>query len=230
MFEIRDLGIRNNIDVIQSFVSLSDLRVVDIGCGNLGFTSQIAEFSQHVLAIDPDPVQAQHNRDIDHSKNIDFVETHAQSIPAADHSLDGAFFAYSLHHIESSTYPDVFAEVYRVLKHGGFIYVIEPIDCPLNQVMRLFHDEEAERAAAQDWLASIAEKFHSIEAVEYHGYTQYESFDDFATKFSSKSFNSLYSEQDVREPEVEAAFHKHGGSDLRFASPRRVVFLNQLKG
>lgn len=221
--KVQDLGFQTNIGVIQSFVDLAGCRLADIGCGNLGFTEQIAELAASVLAIDPDPVQAEKNRNSKHATNIEFVESNAQSLPAGDDSIDGVFFAYSLHHVDSATYPKVFEQILRVLKPGGFLYVIEPIDCPLNQVMKLFHDEEIERAAAQDFLMSISTHFEDTQIAEYHGYTQYDSFEHFATNFSSKSFNSCYSEADVRNSKVEAAFHRHGQPDYRFTSPKRVV-------
>ena len=181
-FEIQDLGITTNIEVIQSLVPLAGLHVADVGCGNLGFTKQVAEFARSVLAIDPDPLQAQSNRNAQYPANIEFVETSAVSIPGGDKSLDGIFFAYSLHHVEAASYSKMYSELSRVLKPDGFMYVIEPIDGPLNQVMRLFHDEEVERAAAQAWLESIADDFQSVYAAEYHGYTQYESFDHYTTQ------------------------------------------------
>ena len=224
-FEIQQLGERTNVDVIASFVELESLTVLDVGCGNMEFTRQIAETAHRVLAIDPDPVQAKANRDGECPGNIEFVETDAQTIPAADDSMDGVFFAYSLHHLDMSTYGEIFAEIFRVLKAGGFIYAIEPVDCPLNQVMRLFHDEEVVRQAAQDWLETIADRFGSVHAVEYYGHTQYQSFDDFANKFSAKTFNSIYSESDVRQAHVETAFYENAGEDLIFQSPKRVVLL-----
>ena len=223
--KIQDLGFQTNIGVIQSFVNLANLRLADIGCGGLVFTEQIAEFAGSVLAIDPDPIQAQKNRNSEHSANIEFVEADAQSFPAEDESIDGVFFAYSLHHVEAATYPQVFSQIFRVLKPGGFLYVIEPIDCPLNQVMKLLHDEEIVRAAAQDYLMSIASQFAETQIVEYHGYRQFESFEHFATNYSSKSFNPHYSEADVRHPDVQAAFHQHGQPDFQFTSPKRVVFM-----
>lgn len=124
----------------------------------------------------------------------------------------------------------VIDEVVRVLRPNGFLYVIEPTDGAANEVMKLFHDEDRERAAAWRALETIAvPRFKTVDAVSYHGVVQYESWDDYADRFTSKSFNLLYSNADVRRPEVEEAFHRLGGPEHRFESPKNVMFLKGLK-
>lgn len=222
---MKDLGCITNEEVLGQLLELDGKDVVDIGCGNLTFTKILAKLGASVLAIDPDAVQAKLNRDADPVPGIRFVESGGENIPAEDESLDGAFFSYSLHHVPSELYPVVFREVMRVLKPNGFLYVIEPIDCPLNTVMRLFHDEEQERADAWSALESLTHSFETSETVTYHGFTQYESWDAFADHYSNRSFNALYTSDDVRRPEVEKEFEIQGGSDHRFASPKRVMVL-----
>ena len=225
-----NLGCITNREVIERLVSLEGCQLLDVGCGNMGFTRQLAEMSSHVLAIDPDPTQATKNLAGDSLPNITFQKAEAESIPAEDKSMDGIFFAYSLHHIPASSYPKVFREVRRLLKPHGFLYVIEPTDCPLNQVMRLFHDEEQERADAQRALQELAKPlFESVTTVRYHGYTQYDSFDDFADRFSGRSFNSGYGSSDVRCEEVRFAFEKHGHPDFKFKSPKMAMCLKGLR-
>jgi len=201
--------------------------VIDAGCGGLTFTRQLLDEGARVLAIDPDPVQAELNRRADPIARLEFIETGADQIPVATGTVDGVFFAYSLHHIPTEIYQQVFVEVKRVLKPDGFLYVIEPIECPLNDVMKLFHDEDLERAAAWQALEDLAiPEFNSVEVVTYHSFSEYDSFDQFAEHFGSRSFNTLYTEADVRRPEVESAFERLGGSDHRFMSPKQVMFLH----
>jgi ubiquinone/menaquinone biosynthesis C-methylase UbiE len=227
---MKDLGFTSNLDVINRFVPIEGKFVIDAGCGGLTFTRLLLEQGARVLAIDPDPVQAEHNRAAEPLAQLEFIETGADQIPVESNNVDGVFFSYSLHHIPAEIYPQVFSEVFRVLKPDGFLYVIEPIGCPLNDVMKLFYDEDQEREAAWRALERLAmPAFVSAEVVTYHGYSQYDSFDHFARQLGGRSFNALYTEADIRRPEVEAAFQRLGGPDHRFASPKQVMFLQGLK-
>lgn len=230
MANLRKLGCIKNLDAIAQFVSLKEKRIIDVGCGDLGFTKQLATIADHVIAIDPDQAQAKLNRAAEVVSNITFIEASGESLPADDATLDGVFFVYSLHHIPSDSYQTVFDEVARVLKPDGFAYIIEPVDCPLNDVMKLFHDEDAERIAADKAIHEIAAPmFRSFESAEYHSVRKFESYEDFVQVFSSRTFNPGYSEADVRDSKVREAFEREGNPDFTFQAPKRVTFLKELK-
>lgn len=226
---MQDLGCITNVEVISKLIDVTGMSLIDAGCGAMQVSRMLAEMGANVLAIDPDSVQAEKNRTsglTDSISGLTFQEAGAEKLPAGDQTIDGVFFSYSLHHIPATIYPDVFDEVFRVLKPGGFLYVIEPIGCPLNEVMKLFHDEDAERAAAQAALHEIAfPRFDSATEVTYHGWTEFESFADYAEKFGSRSFNSDYTFANVSHEAVRLAFEKHGAPDYRFQSPKQVTFL-----
>ena len=224
-----DLGFRTNVDVLKSFIDIKGMNVIDAGCGGMTFTRHLSELGGNVLAIDPDPVQAELIRNGETLERIKFIEASADNLPADDDSIDGVFFSYSLHHVPAELYPRVFSEVKRVLKPDGFLYVIEPIDCPMNQVMKLFHNEDRERALAQDALQTLAGPiFEEASFVQYHGYREYDSFEHFAEFFTSKSFNT-YQTKNVTAPEVRAAFEKHGAPNYKFASPKMVGYFKHVK-
>ena len=219
-----------NLEVINHFVSLDGKFVIDVGCGSMTFTRLLLELGARVLAIDPDPVQAKLNRAAEPIANLEFVESGAELLPVESRSVDGVFFSYSLHHVPAEIYVQVFGEVQRVLKPDGFLFVVEPLDCPLNEVINLFHNEDQVRSAAQRALESLAiPAFLSAQVVTYHNFSHYDSFEQFAAHFASRSFNKLYSEADVRRPEVQAAFERLGAPGNRFTSPKQVTFLQGLR-
>jgi len=221
---VNDLGCRTSIDVVVENVELKGATVVDAGCGSMGFSRELVAQGAHVFAIDPDSVRAVQNREVD-ERGLVFSEASADSLPVDDNSADGVFFSNSLHHIPAETYPTVFSEVARVLKPGGFLWVIEPVDCPLNTVMKLFNDEEVQRAAAQQVLNSIASpQFASFQQFQYHNFRQFESFEDFATRFAKSSYNNGYTPEDVYSARVSETFHEQGQPDFRFVSPKTVWF------
>ncbi|GAB5405183.1 MAG: hypothetical protein Aurels2KO_34140 [Aureliella sp.] len=225
-----DLGQRTNIDVLNELLDLRGKSVVDAGCGDMGFTRSIVDAGAQVLAIDPDARQAELNRKQPDVPGLRFVETGAENLPVEDASLDGIFFVYSLHHVPLELYSRVFEEAFRAIKPGGFLHVIEPTSCPLNDIMMLFHDEEAERQAAQSALARYAlPRFESVRSIKYHGIRQFDDFEHFVREFSGRTFNPGYTESDVRADAVQELFERHGAPDYRFEAPKTVHCFTGLK-
>lgn len=225
-----DLGERSNLDVLNELLDLPGKSVLDAGCGDMGFSKCIAEAGANVLAIDPDTRQAALNVKQPRTPNLRFVEAGAEKLPVEDSSLDGIFFIYSLHHVPAEMYAQVFSEVFRALKPSGFLHVIEPTGCPLNDIMMLFHDEEAERQAAQTALAQYAvPRFEEVKSVKYHAARQFENFEHFAREFSGRTFNPGYTEADVRARPVQDLFERTGAPEYRFEAPKLVHCFTGLK-
>ena len=224
--ECKDLGCATSIEVIEDLVPLDGQFVVDVGCGDMTFSRCLAGRAGRVLAIDPDPAQADLNRAADRLANVEFVEAGADALPVPGGSVDGIFFSYSLHHVPASVYPEVFAEVARALKPGGYLCVIEPTGCPLNEVMKLFHDEDHVRAEAQTALVRLAvPAFERHSVFRYHSFVQYDSFDAFAGEHGSRTFNPGYTEADVRRSDVAEAFVRLASADGQWVSPKQMVLL-----
>jgi ubiquinone/menaquinone biosynthesis C-methylase UbiE len=226
-----DLGPTTSPDVLAARVPLEGARVIDVGCGDMTVSRQLAELGATVLAVDPDPVQAERNRAAAPTPGVRFQEAGAEALPADDASVDGVVFSFSLHHVPTAEHAAAFAEVVRVLRPGGWLCVIEPVDGPLNAIMRHFHDEDAERAAAQRSLHEHAvPAFAEHAEFTYHSFIDYESFDAFATRFAGRTFNDGYTEADVRRPEVERMFEELGAPSYRFPSPKRMMLLRRPRG
>lgn len=223
-----DLGQTTSLKVLLQRFDLKGLSLIDIGSGDLTFSLPLAEAGAQVLGVDPDPVQAELNRNHEWPPRVSFQEASAESLPVDDQSMDGALFSFSLHHIPASLYPQVFAEVRRVLRPDGFLFVVEPLDSPFNQVLKLFHDEDHVRALAQAGLAQLAvPMFEQVEVLRYSSQIEYESFEQFAQRMAGRSFNDLYTAEDVWRDEVREAFEQQGAPDYRFDSPKRAVVLRR---
>ena len=61
-FSFEKLGIDTNVEVLRRQLQLDGKQVVDIGCGSMTFSKIVAGQGAEVLAIDPDPRQAEVNR------------------------------------------------------------------------------------------------------------------------------------------------------------------------
>lgn len=222
----RDLGATTSRQILQDRFDLAGLELLDVGCGDMAFSLPLAEQGARVLGIDPDPVQARQNRETVFPAGVSFLEAGAEALPVADHSVDGVLFSFSLHHVPASLYPQVFSEVGRVLRPSGFLFVVEPLDSPLNQVMKLFHDEDRERALALQGLAELAlPRFEQVEVLRFTSELVYDSFDQYAHRMASRSFNENYTAADVYRDEVREAFELRGAPDYRFDSPKLAVVL-----
>lgn len=226
-----DLGVTSNLDVIDQFLQPGGCFLIDAGCGDMSLSRQLAARGASVLAIDPDPVQAEKNRQADTIVNVGFTQTGAQTIPVEPASVDGVLFSYSLHHIPKADFRAVFDEMRRILKPEGFVYIMEPVAAgPLNEVMQLFHDEREVRAAAQQAIDEIAmPMFSDVQIAEYCVPVRFDSWDDFANKYTAHSYNTQYSAQDVRTDEVRKTFLQAGHSTgFNFQTPVKVTYLKNL--
>ena len=227
-----DLGVCTDLDVIDRHIDVSGLFLVEAGCGNMDLSKALATRGARVLAIDPDPVQAAKNQQADVIPNVGFAQTGAQSLPVEPGSVDGVLFPYSLHHVPAKLFEAVFQEVRRVLKEDGFLYILEPVAAgELNEVMRLFHDEAKVRAAAQDALDTLAMPlFEEADVIDYRVAVHFTSWDDYATRYSNKSYNTNYTEAQVRDEAVKQRFLEFGEPlNFNFESPMRVTYLRKLK-
>lgn len=224
-----DLGIVKDIDVIDRYLNVQDLFLIDAGCGNMSLCRSLAARGARVLGIDPDPVQAEKNNKADTIANVGFAETGADNIPVENASVDGVLFSYSLHHIPKDLYADVFKELHRILKPGGFVFVMEPVASgDLNEVMRLFHEEAAVRQAAQEALDTFGiPNYSQTTVVEYKKAVEYDSWDDYESKYIGSSYNSgSYTAEDVKHPDVKKRFMEVGTPvDFKFKCPMKVTLL-----
>lgn len=226
--DIQKLGITTDLDVLDQCLKPADQFIIDAGCGNMHLSKALAERGAHVLAIDPDPIQAEKNRQAKTIANVGFAETGADQMPVENQSVDGIVFSYSLHHVPNDLYPNVFNECLRILKPEGFLYIIEPVASgELNEVMSLFHDESQVRALAQQAIDTHAvPNFQSAQVFEYSRAVQYKSWEQFADRYVAKSFNTGYTEAQVRSDAVREKFITVGEpKQFAFESPMRATWL-----
>ncbi len=223
-----DLGVSSDLDVIDQFLQPNDQFLIDAGCGNMHLSKALANRGAHVLAIDPDPIQAAKNNAAEITPNVGFAETGADQIPVESQSVDGVLFPYSLHHVPQELHEAVFAECLRILRPDGFVYIMEPVASgELNEVMQLFHDERQVRDAAQRAIDAFGvPNFSQADVIEYSNKVSYDSWDSFAARYAGKSFNTHYTEEQVRAEPVREKFIEVGEHrDFQFESPMRVTWL-----
>ena len=143
--------VNDELDLLHTLVNLDQHhKIIELGCGAAELARKLlARFpGSEIAGLEVD--ERQHAKNLlDPLPGLQFVAAGAQSIPYPDGAFDLALMLKSLHHVPLQLMDQALSEVHRVLKPGGLLYVSEPVFAgALNEVMRLFHDEELVRAAA----------------------------------------------------------------------------------
>jgi SAM-dependent methyltransferase len=221
----------NELDVLESLVPLAGQRIVELGCG-------AAELARGLLRRHSDArVTGLEVDERQHAKNLaapqpglSFLAGGAQAIPLPDASFDLALMLKSLHHVPVDAMAGALAEARRVLRPGGHLYVSEPVYAgALNEVIRLFNEEGAVRAAAQAAL-DAALRSGGWTAVAERRFEVPVHFADFAD-FERRTIRVTFADRRVDDAQLAAirrAFEAHagpGGAD--FVRPMHVRLLRR---
>lgn len=144
-------SVHDEAELIESLLGLDHQTLLELGCGSAALTRRLATggSGRKIIATEVDEQAHSANCAIDDLPNVEFHLAGAQAIPAADASVDTVFMFKSLHHVPLESMDAVFDELRRVLRPGGHAWISEPIFAgAFNEVLRLFHDEQAVREAA----------------------------------------------------------------------------------
>lgn len=105
---------------------------LDLGCGPATQLAQIAEFNPdiHFIGLDLSPsmlADARRHVGVLGLHNVDFLQADITHLDAFDdHSMDAVISTMALHHLPTLGHLDkCFAEVQRVLKPGGVLYLTD---------------------------------------------------------------------------------------------------------
>ena len=102
--------------------------ILEIGCGAGRITQRLADTFDRVLAIDVSPDILEYASKGVISKNITWVESDGNTLPAANASMDLVFSCQVFQHLPTNKAQLIlFNEIYRVLKPGGSFFIHLPI-------------------------------------------------------------------------------------------------------
>jgi len=146
--------VSDELELLNELIPLNAQRIIELGCGaaKLG-RSLVTRFPRcDWVGLEVDKIQHAANLSAP-APRMQFVESGAQAIPFDDASFDLAIMLKSLHHVPLALLDTALHETWRVLRPDGLLYVSEPVFAgALNEINRLFNDEEFVRAQAQDAL------------------------------------------------------------------------------
>lgn len=226
------LWVEDELPLMGACVPLKGARVLDLGCGAASMTRRIASDggAAHVTGAEVDEQQLAKNLAAMRPDNVSFERCGAERLAFPDAIFDGISMFKSLHHVPVPALDEAFAEMRRVLKPGGWLFISEPVYAgPFNDVVRLFHDEGHVREQA---LRATDRAVHSglFQLQRRLVFQTPISFRDFAD-FQERLMNVTHSEFGLTQEVVDAvqkAFNTHlSPRGAHFVRPMRVDVLER---
>jgi ubiquinone/menaquinone biosynthesis C-methylase UbiE len=224
--------ISDELDLLQSLVDLAHHpRIIELGCGAAQLSRKLLERfpACEVTALEVD--ERQHAKNLlTPQQGLSFVQAGAQAVPFGAESFDLALMLKSLHHVPLDLLDAALAEVHRVLRPQGLLYVSEPVFAgALNEVMRVFHDEEIVRAAAlravRKALASGA--WESVAEQHFEMPVHYRDFAEFEQRMIGVTFVNHRLDAATLQA-VRERFEPHMTAEgAHFVRPMRVNLLRK---
>lgn len=227
-----NLQISDELDLLQTLVKLDEHpRIIELGCG-------AAELSRKLLARRPEcEITALEVDERQNAKNLlepmerlHFVPAGAQAIPRPAQAFDLALMLKSLHHVPLDLMAQALSEVHRVLRPGGLLYVSEPVFAgALNEIMRLFNDEEQVRAAALRAVQAAAQSgaWEQLSETVFEMPVHYRDFAEFERRMISVTYLTHSVDATTLEA-MRARFEPHMTIDgAHFVRPMRVNLLRK---
>jgi ubiquinone/menaquinone biosynthesis C-methylase UbiE len=122
----RLLGMKKVQDALLAQAELADCRrILEIGCGTGNLTIRAKRSHPHleVIGCDPDP------RALDRARRktdeIRFEQGYAERLPYPDGEFDRVLSSMMLHHIRDGAKTAAAAEMFRVLRPGGRLHLVD---------------------------------------------------------------------------------------------------------
>jgi ubiquinone/menaquinone biosynthesis C-methylase UbiE len=103
-------------------------RVLEIGSGtgSLTLRAKRSRPGAELIGVDPDPLAlSRANRKLRGESGIRFDHGYAQKLPYADQEFDRVLSSLMLHHLDSDGKAAAAAEVFRVLRPGGRLHLVD---------------------------------------------------------------------------------------------------------
>ncbi len=224
--------VTDELDLLASLVDLpAHPRIIELGCGAAHLSRKLLQRHPHsqVVGLEVDERQLAKNAR-QPQERLQFVNAGAQAIPFADGAFDLALMLKSLHHVPLDLMDQALAEVRRVLRPGGLLYVSEPVFAgALNEVMRLFHDEEVVRAAAVAALrrALASGAWEEVTELYFDVPVHYRDFAEFEQRMMAVTFVEHRLDA-ATHAAVRERFERHMTPEgAHFVRPMRVNLLRR---
>jgi SAM-dependent methyltransferase len=235
--EISDIApteiVADELTLLDRLTPLRAQRIVELGCGAAALSRKLlaAWPDCRVTGLEVDAAQHAANLAAPPAPGLTFVAAGAQAIPFDDAHFDLALMLKSLHHVPLDLMDQGLAEIRRVLRPGGHLYASEPVfDGPLNEINRLFNDEQAVRHAAYQALQRALAAGGWREVTEYHFMmpVRFADFDDFERRMTGVTYADRRWSAELRERVRQRFEALRPPAGQPFIRPMRVNLLQKI--
>ncbi|MDE2396937.1 MAG: class I SAM-dependent methyltransferase [Burkholderiales bacterium] len=221
----------DELDLLADLLPLAGQDVIELGCGAAALARALLQRHPDSRVVGLETDERQHAKNLASPQaGLRFVAAGAQAIPFEAAAFDIALMLKSLHHVPLPLQAQALDEVARVLRPGGHLYVSEPVFAgPFNEVVRIFNDEQAVRAAAQAALDEALRQGRWTQVAERRFQTpvRFESFDDFERRLMRPTFADHRIDA-AKLAAARAAFTPHlGPQGAFFERPMHVRLLRR---
>lgn len=228
-----ELPVNSDQFLLPELIDFHNANIVELGCGTAFVTRKLAEAwpTANIIAAEVDQTQHNKNLAITDLHNVTFQLAGMENIHADDNSIDAVIMLKSLHHVPAQLLQKGFAEVHRILKPGGHLYISEPVfDGDFNEILRLFNDEENVRRSAFKAMVEAVEsgQFKLVQEIHFLSKSVFADF----TAFEERILNVTHSEfaiDDALYQEIKSKFEAYPTTDDSkvFMNPTRVNLLEK---
>lgn len=224
--------LRDELDLLADLVPLAEQRIIELGCGNARLARALVQRCAGAQVVGLEVDEVQHAQNVANpQQRLVFMSGSAEAVPFPDASFDGALMLKSLHHVPLDAMDAAVAEVARVVRPGGWFYVSEPIfGGALNEIVRLYNDENTVRRAAQAALDRVLADGTHWEVMAERRFAQPAHFQDWA-EFEQRMLYPSFADHFITPAlaaRVRAAFLPHLTADgAHFVRPMHVRLLRR---
>jgi len=225
--------VSDELELLNELIPLNAQRIIELGCGTAKLAGNLVSRFPGCdwTGLDVDMVQHAANASTPTAR-MEFVAAGAQDIPFPDATFDLAIMLKSLHHVPIALLDTALNEAWRVLRPNGLLYVSEPVFAgALNEINRLFNDEEYVRAQAQNALdrALASGRWTTHAEVRFNIPVHFKDVDDYMRRMLDVTFAERSFEEAMRA-QIRERFAPHmTASGANFARPMYVRVLRKTR-
>lgn len=224
---------REGSDVVREFLPLKGARVLDVGCGDGALVRMMAREGAQVTGLEISEEQLVRAKAAAPVGDESYQVGRAEALPFDDQAFDIVVIFNSLHHVPIEVQEKALAEAGRILKTGGYLFVMEPLaEGAFFELVQPVDDETEVRAAAYVALRRAADGPAFEEVSEYTFATEYR-YDSFAAFKDAvlQVDGSRRAAFESREPHLRERFERTADrtqDGYAFTHPKRLNLLKRL--